>query len=273
MLGWRKKARSQKARVERDGSRHEASYRVMSRDLPGFSAITADLSRTGVQLETTGPLEVDATLVLSLEFDKEELADFSCPASVVWCKQDGVSRRFRVGLTFTPQTDDEKRNLSLMATVLQARTEADLKVLLEEANRVDPDRAETYARVNSAAQEEENETALKAIMSHPGVYIPMSVFIEGYAWERKNKSLTLTFLEGTQVHKLYFPRCQMLTDYNCASEQMVVGMFTTLTSPAIRMMQAPAQPEDALKHYRFVAGGGMPVLDMISGPAQSYAPD
>lgn len=273
MLGWRKKAKAKARRqIERDGDRHDVYYRVMSRDLPDFSALTTDLSRTGVQLETSGPLEVGLHLVLSLEFDKEELADFSCPATVVWSKQDGVSRRFRAGLTFEPQTDDERRNLYLMATVLQARTETDLTVLLEEAKRVDPERAETYARVSNK-NPDESSAALRAIANHPGVYIPLSVVIEAYNWNRRKRTLTLAFLDGAEIHKLYFPSCQMLTDYNCAAEVMVTGMFTTFTSAAMRQLQMNLQEEEVIKHYRFVAEGGMPVLDLISGPAQTYPPE
>lgn len=272
MLGWRKK-RKQRAQVARDGDRHDVSYRVMSRGLPGYTAITTDLSRSGVQLEASGPMAEGEELLLNLEFDREELADFSCPACVVWCKQDGARRgRFRVGMTFSPATDDERRNLSLMATVLQARTEADLRVLLEEANRLDPERAESYARVKET-KPKQSANSIGAVVNHPGVYIPLTVFVEGYAWNRRRKTMTLSFLDGTETHHLYFPRCQMLTDYNCAAELMIVGMFTTLTSPAMRQMDLYGQAQESWKHYRFVAEGGIPVLDMISGPAQSYPPD
>ena len=134
--------------VDRDGERHDVTVRVMSRDIPGYRAITLDISQSGVQLQSSTALEEGLQPELNFEFDRDELEDFSCVAEVVWSKQDGENRaKFNSGLRFMPADDDQIRNLSRMATILQVRSEADLRTLLDEANRVDPERAQLYSRI------------------------------------------------------------------------------------------------------------------------------
>ncbi len=153
--------------ADRASERHDLSIRVMSKDLPGYRALTHDLSRTGVQLETEAELALYSILELNMEFDQEELPNFSCPAEVMWCKViDKRKTRYRCGLRFAPSNDAEVRNLARMATVLKARSEADLEDLLEEAKRLDPERSDTFLRVDGRAPNEERP-------EHPGVFIPL----------------------------------------------------------------------------------------------------
>ena len=59
--------------IDRDGERYDVSLRVLSRELPGYRGVTLDLSRSGVQLETSGLLEIGSEPELKFEFDRGEL--------------------------------------------------------------------------------------------------------------------------------------------------------------------------------------------------------
>jgi hypothetical protein len=132
--------------IDRNGERHDVIVGVMSRELPGYKAITIDISQSGVQLQTTELLEIGLEPVLAFDFDRAELKNFSCKARVVWSRQVGDNRsKFNSGLTFVPESDEDIINLSRMATILQVRSEADIRTLLDEANRVDPERAAVYS--------------------------------------------------------------------------------------------------------------------------------
>lgn len=270
--------------VDRDGERYDVSLRVLSRELPGYRGVTLDLSRSGVQLETSGLLTIGSEPTLKFEFDRGELESFECPARVVWSRQeDSGARKFHSGLTFLPSTDDEKRQLSRMATVLQTRSETDLNTLLDQALRIDPELERSYANLStnnyshyaanepapqkpaSAPAEPQQSAAVDSPpgpVPHPGVYIPLAVTLEGYTWNRAGKTLHLGIREGDEVHSLYFPNCQLFQVMEPASDETIVGLYSTATSPATRRLEFGTQIE--YKHYRFVAEGGKGLVDIVS---------
>ena len=151
MLKWVWK-KQQKSAKDRDSERFDCSVRVMSKQLPGFRAITLDVSSSGLQLETQGLLEKGQILELKLEFDREELPDFNIPAEVMWAKRDGERRsHFLAGLRFKAESDTERLNLARMSAVIETRSEADLGDLLAEANKLDPSRAAVVSRTQMEA--------------------------------------------------------------------------------------------------------------------------
>jgi hypothetical protein len=280
--------------VDRDGDRYDVSLRVLSRELPGYRGVTLDLSRTGVQLETNGLLETGNEPVLKFEFDRGELDSFECRARVVWSRQAGDSRsKFHSGLLFLPTTDDEIRQLARMATVLQTRSETDLKTLLDQARRIDPELERDYASMAQARGEVAPEATVpleppappepqqqqkpqqKAQQKapepsqprHPGVYIPLNVMLEGYTWNRASRTLHLGLREGEHAHSLYFPDCQLFQVMEPASDQGIVGLYSTVTSPATRKLELGGEVN--FKHYRFVTEGGTGLIDIVSQACRS----
>ena len=255
--------------VDRDGERYEISLRVLSRDLPGYRGVTLDLSRSGVQLETSALLDVGSEPILKFEFDRGELESFECRAKVVWSRKEGGRRDFHSGLVFIPETDDEKRQLVRMATVLQTRSETDLKTLLDQARRVDPELERDYAamaqakgevapeppdrpsEVSSGTSTSTSTASEKPAQSrHPGLYIPLNVTLEGYTWNRASRTLHLGLRENRETHSLYFPNCQLFQVMEPASDQTIVGLYSTITSPSTRRLDLGGSVN--YKHYRFV---------------------
>lgn len=255
----------------REKLRRNARFRVRSRGLPGYQALTIDFSQEGVQLETSGELKVGEQLLLELEFDREDLRNFSCPAKVVWSEPQANLRdnRFRAGLVFAPIVNEQRVVLARTATVLQAHSEADLDTLLEEAKMIDPERAATFARVRSESSEPAPlPTSSKRVLPLLGVYIPLRIILDSYHWDRKSQVLCVSFLDVRQEHRLYFPSCRVLTDYGCAHSPTVSGLFCSPHSEAIKRLASSA-PGVHLKHYRFLKADRGPVLELVSAPCVS----
>lgn len=250
---------------KREQPRQNTRFRVLSRGLPNYRALSLDYSQGGIQLETDGAMEVGQELVLDMEFDREDLADFSCPARVIWSAPDEErDDRFRTGLAFLPVDDTQRTALARTATVLQARSESDLETLLEEAKKIDPERAETFARIRSQSRPP-SASQPRRVLPLLGVYIPLRIVIDSYEWNRKNGLLTIRFLDQQSAHHLYFPSCRLLTDYGCALQPTVTALFCTPHSETIKRLPKPAGDE-GWKHYRFLQGDRQPVLELVSSP-------
>lgn len=251
--------------IPRSQPRAGTQFRVLSRHLPGHGATSLDFSQTGVQLETEHQLEVGAELVLDLEFDRSDLRDFSCLAKVVWSKPDRARGRFRTGLAFLPSNTAQRIALARTSTVLQARSESDLETLLGEARALDAERAETFARVHAQPR----HPSARRVLPHLGVVIPLRILLDGYQWDRKSGLLVVGFLDSHQAeHRLYFPHCQILTDYGCAAGPTVAALFCTPHSDMIKKMPRRGAGE-GWKHYRFLQADRQPVLELVSGPCLS----
>ncbi|MEW6277804.1 MAG: PilZ domain-containing protein, partial [Candidatus Eremiobacterota bacterium] len=98
----------------RGAARHPMGVRAQSRQLPGYRALTVDISRTGLQLETHGPLERGTVLALVLEFDRHDLPPLRCEGEVMWCRPHGESRH-RMGLRFTPASPEVEQQIRRVA--------------------------------------------------------------------------------------------------------------------------------------------------------------
>ena len=263
-----------KGKSARQQPRHSLRFRVLSRDLPGYRAITIDLSQSGLQLETQASMTPGSELTLDLEFDREDLRDFSCAARVVWSKPDTGSRtRHFTGLTFLPKNDQDRTNLARMATVLHAHSETDLETLLEEAKHLDPERSETFARVKAARAAAPTSGASNAPRTRElpmlGVYIPLQLSLDSYQFDRGRQLLTLSFNDGKSAHQLYFPGCRLLTDYGIAAQPVVAGLFCTPHSEAIKKLPRLTHGLE-WKHYRFLLPDRRPILELVSHPCQSH---
>lgn len=284
--------------IDRDGERYEVSLRVLSRDLPDYRGVTLDLSRSGVQLETGGILEVGTEPELKFEFDRGELESFTSRARVVWSRQQENSRsKFRSGLIFTPRTDDEKRLLARMAAVLQTRSDTDLKTLLEQARRIDPELERSYAEISQAQAAMPSQGASVAprpaapppavpaapvappvvgaekttdAPPHLGIYIPLSVVIEGYTWNRASRVLHIGLREGDQVNNLFFPECQLFQVLEPAADFPIAALYCAPSSPVARKLQLTESQVD-YRHYRFVDKDGKGLIDVVSAACRPTA--
>jgi Tfp pilus assembly protein PilZ len=119
----------------RRGERMDCAIRVMSPDLPGFSAITVDFSLSGLQLDTRGALSVGQVVRLRLEVNLPEREILEVKARVAWCRPEG-KKNYRAGLEFTQVDAETVELLQELETYLQRRLQANLtQRVLECADR------------------------------------------------------------------------------------------------------------------------------------------
>ncbi|MCA9793633.1 MAG: PilZ domain-containing protein [Candidatus Eremiobacteraeota bacterium] len=123
----------------RGAARKELSIRVRSPQLPGFRAMTLDVSATGLQIEVDGDVAVGSIVNLTMEFDRHDLAPITTPAEVRWCRGMGDRARYRAGLMFKPNSPDLEQKLSIMGQFFESAANADLRSLLESANMLRDD--------------------------------------------------------------------------------------------------------------------------------------
>ncbi|GMU55190.1 MAG: hypothetical protein AMXMBFR33_43360 [Candidatus Xenobia bacterium] len=98
----------------RQSRRFPCRTRVLSRCLPGFRAMTLDVSSSGVQLETDGKMPVGIQIQMVLELG-EQGPGLSCQARVAWCAPHDEQNRFRVGLEFLSPSQELLRGLESLA--------------------------------------------------------------------------------------------------------------------------------------------------------------
>ena len=79
--------------------RYKLSLRTLSKDFPGFKALSVDFNALGIQVQTEGPLPEGKEVSLDMELEKADLPHVLCKAVVRWCQQ--VERkRYLIGLEF-----------------------------------------------------------------------------------------------------------------------------------------------------------------------------
>jgi len=84
----------------RRAPRYNWSIRVLSKDLPGFRAISLDFNRLGVKLSTEGPLEENKAITMMLEVETAKTRELLCQGIVRWSRELG-RRKYEVGVEFT----------------------------------------------------------------------------------------------------------------------------------------------------------------------------
>ena len=92
-------ASAEKGAGQRRRPRHKLSLRLLSKDLPGFKAISVDFNALGLQIQTEGPVPEGKELVVQMELDSSNLPKILARAVVRWVQQL-ERKRFLIGLEF-----------------------------------------------------------------------------------------------------------------------------------------------------------------------------
>ncbi len=109
----------------RRARRFHWSIRVLSKDLPGFRAISLDFNRLGVKLSTEGPAEIGKIISLMLEIETAKTHEVLCQGLVRWNKE--VNRRkYEVGIEFTELDPEVAKELENFERFLESRSHDDV---------------------------------------------------------------------------------------------------------------------------------------------------
>lgn len=109
----------------RRARRFNWSIRVLSKDLPGFRAISLDFNRLGLKLSTEGPAELGSIISLMLEIETAKTREVLCQGLVRWNKEI-ARRKYEVGVEFTELEPEVAKELAHFEDFLEARMQDDI---------------------------------------------------------------------------------------------------------------------------------------------------
>jgi hypothetical protein len=117
--------------LEQDGStarrrpRYKLSVRLLSKDFPGFKALSVDFNALGLQLQTEGPIEADKELTFQMELETSNVPRILCRGKVCWCRQL-ERKRYLIGMVFVNLPRDIEQELEEFEKFLVTRQAAEI---------------------------------------------------------------------------------------------------------------------------------------------------
>ena len=109
----------------RRAPRYNWSIRVLSKDLPGFRAISLDFNRHGVKLSTEGLVEENKAITMMLEIETAKTRELLCQGVVRWTKELG-RRKYEIGIEFTELDETVAKELENFESFLSVRQSGDI---------------------------------------------------------------------------------------------------------------------------------------------------
>jgi hypothetical protein len=106
--------------------RHRLSLRLLSKDLPGFKALSVDYNALGLQIQAEGEIPTGKVIALNIELEGGNLPRVLCQGKVCWCQQ--VERkRFLIGVEFVNLPADIEQELEDFEKLLMQREKSDVQ--------------------------------------------------------------------------------------------------------------------------------------------------
>lgn len=97
-------AKPDMGKLARRSERIPISIRCLSHQLPGFRAVTTDISLHGAQVQCEGLIDVGAVLDITFELELNDLPKLTLRGVAVWSVQEDQRRKaYRAGIEFTEQ--------------------------------------------------------------------------------------------------------------------------------------------------------------------------
>lgn len=91
-------------KLARRSERIPIGLRCLSQQLPGFRAVTVDLSLHGAQIQCEGLLEIGSVMDITFELEMSDLPKLTLRAIAVWsCTEEERRKAYRGGVEFTEQ--------------------------------------------------------------------------------------------------------------------------------------------------------------------------
>ena len=109
----------------RRARRYNWSIRVLSKDLPGFRAVSLDFNRLGMKLSTEGPADVGAVIAMALEVETAKTQQVICQGVVRWSKEL-ARRKYELGIEFTDLHPEVTKELVNFESFLETRMAGDV---------------------------------------------------------------------------------------------------------------------------------------------------
>ena len=117
--------------AEQDGAtarrrpRYKLSVRLLSKDFPGFKALSVDFNALGLQLQTEGPVDESKELTFQMELGTANVPRILCRGKVCWCRQL-ERKRYLIGMAFVNLPKDIEQELEEFEKFLVSRQAAEI---------------------------------------------------------------------------------------------------------------------------------------------------
>lgn len=115
---------SQRANLGASGRRSQRlpiSLRVMARELPGFGAVSADISQHGIRLACQGALARGTEVRMTVESDTASVENMQLRGRAIWSRENHNGKGYLAGLEFCHLTPEQQETLDRYCRALAAR--------------------------------------------------------------------------------------------------------------------------------------------------------
>lgn len=228
---------------------------LKSGDLPGYRAVTHDLSVGGFKTELEGELVVDDQIVVTLEFDQLQGFCIDLLAEVAWVTPKGGGR-FLTGFSF-PNQGALTDNYNWLVEWFDNREDTEVKSLFKQvAVHRTP---EPLKRVVEEPKKEE-----PPLPTDLSIRIPFKGFLRGWAWEQGDDMVVIVLEddEGTD-HWVEFPGCRGL-HARCRDRKIRLQGVALVTDSSMIKEYSRSVTFESLYHFSFLDDYARVVLDVIA---------
>lgn len=102
------------------------SLRVMGRDLPGFGAVTVDISQHGTRLNCHGLLKPGLVTLLGFESDNSSVENMQMKARCIWSEENKELKGYLAGMEFIEMTPAQEDVIDRYCRSLAGRLKGDV---------------------------------------------------------------------------------------------------------------------------------------------------
>lgn len=246
---------SLQGRPLRTNRRETLRLTLKSGDLPGFRAVTQDLSLGGFKTELEGELVVGDQFEVALEFD--HLPGFSLPllARVCWVENRGGGR-FVTGFSF-PEQGRYGENFKWLNDWFVNRGDTEVKTLFKK-------NAKTTPPPSLPKIEEAEVPAEGGLDKNLNIRIPFKGFLRGWAWEQ-GEDVVVIVLEDDEGndHWLEFPGCRGM-HARCRDRKIRLQGVTLVANSGLIEEYSRTVTMESLYHFSFLDDYARVCLDLVA---------
>ena len=232
---------------------------MKSSQLPGYRAVTKDLSQGGFQATLEGELAIRDVIPVVFEFDEPIGWTLELEARVEWVQSRG-GHRYDTGFSFAEEST-EGENLRLLGEWLEARRQNAVKKLFHPPKPAPPPVAKPMEGQVKPAEEPLDESVVGTL----GVRIPFEGSLRGWAWEQGDDSVVVVVEDDDKVdHWLEFIGCRGM-HAKCRHRMTRLQALCVVKNSEMVGEYSRTVNLNPLIHYRFLDDHARVCIDLIAG--------
>jgi len=249
----------------RDSRREERRLTLQSGDLPGYRAVTTDLSHGGFKTELEAELVEGDCIKVTFEFEQLNGLKVDLLAEIRWVQKKG--NRFVTGFSF-PDQGQYQEGYKWLCDWLSTEGDTEVKRLFKPARfqKVPP------IPENLIPREEPPDDPLEELNKNLELRIPFKGFLRGWAWEQGD-DLVVVVLEDDdgRDHWIEFPGCRGL-HARCRDRKIrLQGVGLVFRSEMIKEYSRTVTME-SLYHFQFLDDYARVCLDVVAAGCREQMP-